>query len=288
MTSEDVLQKIHRHSLAMLQALDEVCAKYGIVFYVAYGALIGTVRHRGFIPWDNDIDVMISRENFQKLVRHRDEFPEDYPLVLPTEHGEKRYLDSVPRMMYRHMLIKMDPDACRYYNDHNDRLGLDFFFLDKTYDDWRGKLQRTELALIYGLLNAYRHKSFFADYSAKMKCVNVILRAVGRCLPYNWLLARAEKVATRFDERADAEYCFDSNDDLTCLFRLMPVKAFGKPVRAAFEDITAPIPSDADTVLRAYYGDYRKLPPEEERLPHWGRNLLAAEDFIFTEPVAAE
>ena len=205
-------------------------------------------------------------------------------MVMPTIHGTNRYFDSVPRLNYKYMYIKMDEDACRFYHNHNNRLDLDFFFLDKTFDNWRGKLQRYELAILYGLMNAYRHKSSFLHYSKKRRIANKILCAVGRLIPLEWMRTEVEKVATRYNNCDDANYCFNSNSVYEYLWKLMPEKAFGKPAEMLFETMMAPVPRDADTVLRVYYGDYMRLPPESERIPHWGTFRITTDRIVFEEP----
>lgn len=281
MTEQEILQTIHRLSLKMLGELDKVCTKYGIDYYVAYGTLLGAVRHKGFIPWDNDIDLFITRENYARLRPHLDELPKIYTLIDPAMYGDRKYNDCVPRLNTSEMYLKMPGDICSFYNDMNNRLHLDFFFLDKTYDDWRGKLQRFELAGWYGLMNAYRHKSYFEHYSAGRKALNRVLCVIGRCIPLNWMRKRVERVATRYNGRADAKVCFNSNDTYESLARLLPVDAFGKPGRLPFANLQVPVPSDPDRLLRVTYGDYWELPPESERIPHWGADFVDAESFVF-------
>ena len=284
MSVNEVMDKIHELNLEMLAVLETLCKKYDIQYYVAYGTLIGAVRHQGFIPWDNDIDLWITRANFEKLYQHRDELPKDYPLIMPEIHGPKKYFDCVPRLNYRHMYIKMDEDACRFYDNHNNRMDLDFFFIDKTYNDWRGALQRFELVVLYALMNAYRHKSCFERYTKGRRIINAISSTIGHLIPLNWMRARVAKVANRYNDREDAHFYFRSNGLIKSFFRAIPEEYFGIPQRLPFEDVTVPAPQNPDVLLRMVYGDYMKLPPEEQRVPHWSSKLLKPDMFVFEEP----
>lgn len=284
LTVDEIMDKIHQVNLEMLKAVDNICQKYDIQYYVAAGTLLGAVRHQGFIPWDNDIDVYITRENFEKFRLHCDELPDEYLMVLPELLGPKKYSDSLPRLSYRYMYIKMDEEVCRYYQNINNRVDLDFFFIDKTYDDWRGKLQRYELIVLYGLMNAYKHKSSFEHYPKAQKLINHILRLIGRCIPLDWMRTHTAKIANRYNHREDAHFYFTSNGILVGLLRLRPVEYYGEPQRLKFEDTTVLAPQNPDALLRIFYGDYMKLPPENKRTPHWGSQLLDPKQFAFEEP----
>ena len=61
------LEEIQKHSVKILYALDEICRQEGIKYFLAYGTLLGAVRHNGFIPWDDDIDVQMPREDYDRF-----------------------------------------------------------------------------------------------------------------------------------------------------------------------------------------------------------------------------
>lgn len=279
-----VLDKVHEINLEMLRSFDRICRKHDVQYYLNYGSCLGAIRHKGFIPWDNDIDVCMTRENYEKLELWKDEFESIYHFVPPNDLGKKKYFDCVPRLNYKKAYIRMDEDACKYYENHNNRIDLDMFLIDKTYDTFKGKYQRLELALLYGLMNAYRHESSFFDYSRSMRMVNAILRRIGRCISLNWLRKRVDKVAKRFNNDPNAPYYFISNCALCKLKLLFPAEIFHTSVDVPFEDLRVPVPGNYDEFLRLIFGNYMNLPPEQERVPHWGRILISADTFVFEEP----
>lgn len=279
-----VLKKVHEINYEMLKEYDRVCRAHGVQYFLNYGSCLGAIRHKGFIPWDNDVDVCMTRENYEKLALWKDEFGELYRFVPPDDLGSRKYLDCVPRLNYKNAYIRMDEDACKYYENHNNRIDLDMFLIDKTYDNFKGKFQRFELAVLYGLMNAYRHESAFFDYSKWMRIANFILRKVGRCLSLNWLRRRVDKVAKRFSHDPNAPYYFISNCALCKLKLLFPVSVFDRAIDVPFEDLKVYVPVRYDEFLHLIFGDYMSLPPEEARVPHWGRMLLKSEYFVFEEP----
>ena len=74
-------EDIKRISLEILMEFDRVCRENGLVYSIAYGTLLGAVRHRGFIPWDDDIDVIMPRQDFEKFLHVRDCLKEKYIFV---------------------------------------------------------------------------------------------------------------------------------------------------------------------------------------------------------------
>lgn len=286
--NQETLKKIHDINYEMLKTFDSVCRKYGITYSLNYGTLLGALRHKGFIPWDNDIDIVMTRENYHRLEEKKDYFEEIYSFIQPETLGDKKYLDCVPRLNYKAAYIKMDQETCRYYYNRNNRIDLDIFLIDKTYDTWKGKLQRFELAVLYGMMNAYRHKSFFADYDKKMVMANNILCYLGRHISLPWLRKRVDKVARRFEGDDEAPYYFISNDALHKLTLLFPANIFSGTADVQFEGLKVEVASGYDEMCRIIYGDYMQLPPEGERVPHWGRILITADAFVFQEPVIQE
>ena len=285
MDEQQILDKVHALSLDAYREFDRVCKKHGIECMFSYGALLGAIRHSGFVPWDNDIDLWITRDNYEKLLKVKDEFSSDYIFVLPDSLGDDVYLDCTPRLNYKRMYIKLSPELCKYYSNKNNRLDLDLFILDRTYDGVRGTLQRLELKLIYGLMNARRHKGISQGYPLFYRIAGVPMNIVGRIFKLSWLRKRQEQVATKYQNRADATMFFPSNDGFYMIKNIAFKEEELFPLKyLPFEDIEAPVPNDASCVLEALYGDYMTLPPEEERVPHWGRDNFDVEAFVFEEP----
>lgn len=281
---QDVLTRIHEINYEMLKDFDRVCREHEIEYILNYGTLLGAIRHHGFIPWDNDIDTIMTRDNYRKLAKYYDDFRPQYRFVFPEELGKKKYFDSVPRLNYKYAYLKMDEEATEFYENHNNRIDLDIFLIDKTHNTFKGKWQRFELSALYGLMNAYRHKSSFFDYSDKLRVANAILCAIGRFIPLKWLRKRADKVARRFNNDPTAEYYFISNDALCKMDMLFSEKIFSGTEEAVFEELQVPVPTGYDAMLRQIFGDYMQLPPEEARIPHWGRILITEDTFVFNEP----
>lgn len=279
----EALKKIHEINYDMLEEFDSLCRKHDIEYFLNYGSVLGAVRHKGFIPWDNDIDTVIKRDEYEKLMKYKDEISNLYFWLNPDCLGKKKYYDCVPRLGYKFVHVKEDEEFCSYYNNLFNGIHLDMFFIDKTRDNLWGRLQRIELAVLYGLMNAYRHPLFFADYDEKMQRRNKILCHIGSHISLLWLRERADKVARRFNDDPKAEYYFISNDALHKLTLLFPRELFDHAVDMPFGKVNAKVSCKADKMCEILFGNYMQPPLEEHRVPHFGRRLLKAGLFEFDE-----
>ena len=279
------LKRVQDINYKMLEAFDSVCRRNNIEYFVNYGTLLGAIRHKGFIPWDNDVDTIMKRDECLKLFEHRNEFSDDYYWLADDLIGDKKYFDSVPRLGYKNAYIKKTDGSDVFYENFYNGIHLDMFAVDRTYDNFLGRLQRYELALLYGMMNAYRHKSMFFDYDKKMRFYNSILCAFGKFIPLKWLKKRADKVARRFNNDKKAPYWFISNCALCKLWLLFPKETFDKPpVNLQFGNLQVSASAEHDAMCKKIFGDYMQLPPVEQRIPHCGREYFSADLFVFNAP----
>lgn len=289
-TEDKVLKKIQSALLITFHELRRVCDKYQIQYYLAYGSLLGAVRHKGFIPWDNDMDVWMTRDNYMKLCQHKEAFGNDFELIQPDAIGHDKFLCPTPRLSYKLIQVKGFDDLFEFYGEKAIRLHIDIFLIDRTYSNIRGKLQRYELCFLYGLMGAYRCKSYDPGaWTPMIRFAQKILNPIGRLISLRWLWKRVNKVAERFDSNSDTNLYFESANTFAAIMRNCPRSAFDETVLMKFEDTYAHVPQGYDTVLRIQYGDYMKLPPVEERVPHAGlwSNLketeISSDSYIFVD-----
>ncbi len=285
MTNDETLRRVQELGVITLKEFDRICKKNDIEYFLGFGSLLGAVRHKGFIPWDNDIDVCLTRENYIKFYEHRDELGEDFEFLHPEGYGPKTYLSCLPSVMYKKMYFKLDPDVCKYYNNRINRLHLDLFILDKTNKHFSGWLQRFEVKVLFALMNGYRHKLIakMNQYSFGMMLLNNLACPIGRCFSLASLMKKHHEVAVKFNN-SDAEYYFLSTSG-TLLKQIYPIEAYKSASYAEFEGLQVPVPCDTDTILTINYGkDYMTPPPEEERFPHWSLMKFDPQLFVFEAP----
>lgn len=269
MTDALTMKRVHDIGYQMLEWFDTICKKYDIQYWISYGVLLGAVRHNAFVPWDDDIDVWMTRKEYERLMRHRDEFPDEYEVMLPDSYGDNRYYDTVTHINYKGMYREIDSDIWDFYNHIFPRgMHIDIFFLENTYKGFRGKKQIIETMIVYGLMNSYRHRGIrIEDYSLLWKVAQCILSFVGRHIALERLFKWHERIATRYNGRTDTEYYYSSNAGLHVGDRL-PGSVLQKKRRIPFGPLMVQVPEESDAILKILYGNWRELPPrEEQKLP---------------------
>ena len=258
MEKELTLQEIQQASLKVLLKVKEVCEKYDIKYFLAYGTLIGAVRHKGFIPWDDDIDVILLRKDYERLINLLIEKPD---LIAPFEllhyRTNKKYIYTIARVS--------DPSyRIEYDNTKEYGLGIfiDLFPLDKKYPDnkkvLKKQIRRNDWIFQAGL-RRYRKASSFVRNIPKLAAF-----IISRSLNLNKLLKKNDLKAQKFNN-SNSIYCGAQIDNPRTT---MLLEHFNETTQLMFEGHLFSCPAKYDEHLTDVYGDYMKLPPENERIGH--------------------
>ena len=180
------LSGVHAVNLKLLKEIDRICRKYKIKYALDSGTLLGAIRHGGFIPWDDDVDVVFTRANYEMFKKvARRELPEGMSFVEPDEyHGGKAFYDFVSRVTYDKSQKFEDSGKMAFYDDKITRLNVDLFILDPLPDKAiPKKITKFLHCVVYGLALGHRWKIQLSDYKGIMKLFVAVLSAVGRLIP---------------------------------------------------------------------------------------------------------
>ena len=127
------LTRVHETNLKLLKEIDRICRKYKICYMLDAGTLLGAVRHQGFIPWDDDVDIAFTRSNynaFLKVVRR--ELSDTMELVMPEELGDgNAFFDFTARVIYKKSRRHEDTEEMQYYGGKLNHLWVDLFVIDE-------------------------------------------------------------------------------------------------------------------------------------------------------------
>ena len=240
-------------SLDILNDIVDFCEKNNLRYYLSVGTLLGAIRHKGYIPWDDDIDIMMPRPDYQKLI---DNYDGKYTILKPSS-GLLYYAKA-----YDQNTVKYEP-ATDYKKYEPLGVDIDIFPLDGIVNDQKivDKLYKKE-CFLETLLRLSNQPIFYRKNP--IKCIN---RIIPRMIGSKNLVKMIEKNAMTYD--------YDSSDYVVRM-RWSPhgfTGALPKSVYdvdyAEFEGRKYCIPKGYDIWLRSFFGDdYMTLPPEDKRVTH--------------------
>ena len=275
------IEKIQKANLLMLKEIDRICTKHGISFALDSGTMLGAVRHNGFIPWDDDVDIAMTRQAWEKF---REVAPAEFEassrgndapgmkLLTPRDVADTNlFYDFTPRVLYLNSRrCRNDADNEYMYLPDLNHLWVDIFIMDKLPEGRLGAWwQRSLQKLAYAMAMGHRKKLDLAKYKGIEKAGVAILSTAGRLFSMKTLCRWQETWASGTGNiRTDRMYFSDYQPDW--LWVTADRSWSERIIRVPFEDTEMPVPEEYDHILREYYGDYMKLPDEEKRRPAHG------------------
>lgn len=251
------VNEIHPVATEMLKVFVEVCNSLNLHYYIFYGSLIGAIRHKGFIPWDDDIDIVMPRTDYNVLLEKAQSIlPKNYFLQSPY---------SEPNMIFSFSKLRKSDTTYienRVQNiNMNHGLWLDIFCLDYVPVSWwdRFKTKTLRKYLDYASYDCQQTEETRKAYSVIKKVIVKI---------YNVLFPRVSMA----QQLNDANYASVAISDKWTINNSiyneeLPIEWFGEGVLVDFEGLKVNAPKEYDKCLRLMYGDYMQLPPEEKRIP---------------------
>ena len=261
------MTKVHGANLKILKEIDRICRKYKIRYALDAGTLIGAVRHKGFIPWDDDADVVLVRSQYEALKKVlQRELPDTMEFLEPDSYrGGRAFFDFTPRIIYKNSQVHPESDRMDYYEGKLNHLWVDLFILDKLPEGKAAaSLTRFIHKAIYGLAMGHRHDLDYSRYSLLHKIFVGGLAAAGKGIPLKWIMAMQKKAALK-DRKSRGTRWYYSNYQPDYLYVTLEDDWCTQVEDAPFEDTMLMIPRGWDPVLREVYGDYMQLPSGSRR-----------------------
>lgn len=252
-------EEVQKIELELLKQFADYCDKHDLRYYLDYGTLIGAVRHEGFIPWDNDVDVVMPRPDYERFIKMvKQEKIADHMDIL--DYREVRTFPFLKIIDNRTILKE-------HFLVTEDNLGvyLDVFPLDGFPEDSREQLKLINKAKVYYKLYAFANYRFNTGANWKMRMIKNVLYPFSRLVSSRWVCRQLNYLCSAYDYDqseyvGDIVWGFDERE-------IVPRKYFEKQT-ALFENNRFSIPAGYHEYLQKMYGDYMKLPPEEKRVIH--------------------
>lgn len=253
------LQDIQNRLFQMMEAFDSLCREHGLKYSIAYGTLLGAVRHKGFIPWDDDVDFCMPRDDYEKLMTFK-ELNDEFELVNLYRHGEYYYPYAYGNIVDRKtLMVANNMNLCT-----GKGLSIDILPIDIVPSDMKKRKVFINKILRYRRLIDLLHSRRFSTSGPKMrlkKAISFLLTPINE----EKVLKRIDRLLKTPKETNDTVYGMQL---LLVTPRAYPYKYFTNPIELEFRGKMFLAPENYDIILTEMYGDYMTPPPEKDRYNH--------------------
>ena len=251
-----IMKRAWAAQLELLSEIDRICKKWNILYFITFGTLLGAVRHEGFIPWDDDIDIIMFRKDYEKFFQIvKDEINEDMHII-SLEGNKAEY--CFPNAIGRKAILS--PEKLREVHEFPYPYAVDVFFLDelseKTEDE---EIRRNIIYMFMQMVSAVQEKK------EKTKLFQTDLEEIEKMLKIHFDRTQSlegqffrlmDKVFQEFNgEGGDKVVFFPDylNEDI-----VFSQSSFKESLDLLLYNRKFPAPKNYDEVLRDVYGDYKK------------------------------
>lgn len=268
---DEILNKLHKVQLKILSDFIAVCEKYNLRYFAVYGTSIGAVRHQGFIPWDDDIDVAMLREDYDKFCKvFQKELGEDYNLLTPEI--DERYACTVTHIQKRG--TKFVSEASQDLKCEQG-IFMDIFPLDYVAGDKKAALKQARYSNILGRLLFLSGTAYpmipYKGAKGKLVAYTCLIIHYGlkllRIRP-RFLYRKYLSIVTKYNCASDKSEYVTSFEYAGGLKDRVKKKNLFPLKKVPFENLEVNIPANNHEFLTKVYGDYMKIPPKEDRVNH--------------------
>ena len=262
--TDEQLKKVKNVEIEILKSFIEVCEKLGLKYYAIAGTALGIVRHKGFIPWDDDIDVAMMREDYEYFLEHAQQYLPEH-LFLQTYKNDKGYHQGFAKI--RNSNTTFIETAVKD-NEMNHGIYIDIFPIDycdvkKVKTPWFKFKERIYCIGVAGLFSniklSFKAKLFYAF--SKLFCFSGKQAIAKRDELYK-SMPKGGMVASI--------YAYGVKE-------LVPIEWYGEGKKMEFEGIEVVVPNECDKYLKQIFGDYMQLPPVEKRVTHHLTDVIDVE-----------
>lgn len=259
-TSMTPIDKIQEKLLEILLYFQRFCNEHGLSFTLAGGTCLGAVRHEGFIPWDDDVDVFMLREDYERLAELWERFAD-------TEHYS--CVRSNDKINIHHSATEIKDNYTTFINKHsvnidiNHGLMIDVIPLDNVASGKFNMCRQHFYSMLYCCFNFQR----MPEHNGKLTyiCTGLALGVVKSFKLRYKIWKYAEKRIIALGDRKNG-LAASFGEGAKIMRQHFPREWFEKPAYLKFAGHEMPVPQDYDRWLTMSYGDYMKLPPVSERV----------------------
>lgn len=255
--SKEQLQKLRRVEIEITNEIDRICKKHNIQYFIAGGTLLGAVRHKGFIPWDDDMDVYMYRSEYEKFCAICQEEMDDTRFFWQTQETDRHYRWTYGKLRRKDTLyVREGQEHMKFFQG----IFVDVIPFDKRSENLRLWSVQDHICRMW-------RRVLWSPVGARNeeKKVLKLWYSILSVIPRDWVYSAYKKSATHYNKSSSKKY-FSFNVTWEHPYKDgIDEEWIKKTVELPFEDCIYPVPQNYHEFLRFYYDEYMKYPPVEER-----------------------
>lgn len=261
------LEKLHKIQLEMAKDFKKICEQENISYFLIGGTLLGAVRHKGFIPWDDDLDIGMLREDFEKFLEVcRDKLPSNY--FLQTLDTDPEFGLPIAKLR-KNMTLFVEHASAKV--DMHSGIYIDIFPYDNVPDNIFFMIYQR--AITYILKRLVLLKSYYnlkkQENIFKIMIINLLV-IVCSFIPKKRMINIYLREIKRFNNIKDTQYLTNFGGSYSYNKEKIQRVWLNKLIRLKFENEQFNVPSQYHSMLKSIYGNYMELPPENARYNRHG------------------
>lgn len=258
--TEYELRKVQKLQLRILKDVKRVCEKYNIRYFLDAGTLLGAIRHGGFIPWDDDLDIAMERSEYERFIQvAQSELGTEY--FLQTQNTDEHY--GLPFAKVRLLGTQFLENKSKKSKAHNE-IFIDVFPYDTMpAESFAQKKAAFQLKLL-SHLNLIKHGYQVWSGESTANMIKFLpFRLLSLVFSRQYIKNKMEQIITEENKKKSQRVWIQ--DGQNYMRWNYPAELLGQFSEHVFEDESFPIPAEYDAWLKMTYGDYMQLPPEDQR-----------------------
>lgn len=251
--SLDELKKIQ---LDILKSYIDFCNDNNLIYFLGGGTLLGSIRHKGYIPWDDDIDVMMPRADYEILLN---KYNNSHFKILSFKNTDSYYYPFAKIVDLRTKLVEKDLEEINEMGVYIDVFPIDYLPNEKK-----------EISKIFKKYDKYGKIVLFSKYVDLSKTSKNIIKKIIKKLLMPFL--KNKNICKNNLKKMNVLGCNEKTDTVACISgryfekEIMPASYIDGYIESDFENLKCKIPVGYDSYLTKHYGDYMKLPPKEKQV----------------------
>ena len=265
--SDTDLKKLHQVELEILDEFVRICDKYNLKYFLVAGTLLGAVRHKGYIPWDDDLDVGMPRKDYEEFIKICSKELDEKYMLDSKDTNSKYYLDFI-KIRKKDTIFEQD---FQVNYDGPKGIWLDVFPYDNAKSDTSKKtyIQFKLNKIIFSILH-YKNNFFLSDRKLLIKkMIGFLFRPISN----TFLLNIQDKILKLDAKKNEYNYFISLTTTYDYKSQLLKKDNYLPTTKLEFEGKMYDVPKEYDYILKRIYGNYMELPPEEKRITHNPRRL---------------